>query len=152
MIFIVNIPPIIEYKEIEYSNIKELDYIIINNNTSINLINNTREELGLSTVVRTAVLDVSAKNKCQHMYEHNYWAHSGGGKDWWDFLEESGARHWRGGEILGKNYAGDYNSLHIAWLNSPGHYAVIATDYYTRIGIAECPNGDGSMTSVVHFD
>lgn len=162
MIFIINIPVIMEYKEIDYSYIEEVKYInnkpiykidnkvtnnYVSNNTSINLVNNTREELGLSPVIRTSVLDVSATNKCQHMDEHGYWAHSGGGKNWWDFVAEAGGNAGNAGEILGKHYVGNPQGLHQAWLNSPTHYAVMATAHYTRVGFAEC-----GVLSVMHFD
>lgn len=112
-------------------------------------INKTREELGLSSLVKVMELDASAKDKCEHMVEHDYWSHSGGGKDWYEFIDDRVDFH-QSGEILAKGYY-DVDEQHEGWLSSPTHYDVMTNGDFKAVGVGVCDFGVEQALTVVHF-
>ena len=115
--------------------------------TSLKLINQTRAEKGLNQLTINQALMSSSAAKCAHMVANNYWAHSGGGREWPSFIQ---GYYVTAGEILAKSFGDSMTNQHQAWLNSPTHYAQIVGDYQ-QFGVAHCNYHDGADLTVVHF-
>lgn len=108
----------------------------------VNEINNLRSEYSQPALVVDERLVRSAVNKCHHMQEHEYWAHSGGDRDWPEFVREQGV-HTDLGENLAKNHPN--KNLVNAWYESPAHKDLMLGDY-SRVGIGQCDGPVGSLT------
>ena len=108
----------------------------------IGLVNDERSQRGLNRLIQNRQLDRSARLKCEHMQQHEYWAHSGGGREWSSFIYEQGSWH-RVGENLAKDFSTDSGIVR-GWLDSPTHRDNLLGDY-RYIGIAQC---DGVFTNL----
>ncbi|MDD3006969.1 MAG: CAP domain-containing protein [Candidatus Pacebacteria bacterium] len=102
----------------------------------ITLINQSRAEEGLSALAANAKLNLAAQNKAYDMFEQQYFEHIGpDGRNPEDWIEEAGY-DWMS---IGENIAYGYDtaeSVHVAFMNSPGHRANILGDDYEHVGVA----------------
>lgn len=116
------------------------------------MMNDTRAELNLAPLNISTSLNLSAKDKCVHMSKHGYWAHSGGGREWYSFIYNRGFSD-PVGEILGLDGSGV--ALYNAWLASGTHKAEIIRPVYRKVGLATCTYNKGAykgqLLTVVHF-
>lgn len=119
-------------------------------NEALMLINSTRQAQKLPELGVDIRLNKSAEAKCNHMVEKDYWAHSGGGREWATFIRDEGVGG-KVGEILARGFKEDNTGRHQAWLNSPPHRAVIVDGNYKAFGVAECQYDSGKSLTVVHF-
>ena len=110
------------------------------------LINDARQEEGLTLLQRSATLDKGAMDKCNDMVKYNYWSHSRAGKEWYEFVKKD---YVQAGEILAEGFTNKYEQ-HQAWLDSPKHREEIIGNY-TDFGMAICIYQDKTPLVVVHF-
>jgi hypothetical protein len=113
------------------------------------LTNEERVNQGMPALKYSNELALAAQNKAQHMFQHNYWAHFGGGKSPWDFILESGYSYEVAGENLAKGFMFSEGVLD-GWKNSPTHYANIVRPEYDEVGFAVINgNLEGEETTLV---
>lgn len=112
------------------------------------MINDTRANLGLITLLENGSLNASAAAKCQHMIVNDYFSHDApDGTSWASFITGFVAK----GEILGNMWNGTtIQTQHQMWLDSPTHYAIIVGEY-AHFGMAQCTYANGHNLTVVHF-
>jgi len=120
----------------------------------LDLTNKERQLHNLPPLHFNNTLSLSAADKANDMFSHNYWAHnSPQGKTPWDFFRIEGYQYSVAGENLAKDFY-DTESMVTAWMNSPTHKANILNTKYQEIGIGVV-NGvlDGVKTTLVvqHF-
>jgi len=102
----------------------------------IDLTNQERQKMGLSSVRENAALDKAAVLKAQNMFAENYWAHfAPSGKTPWDFILGSGYKFTFAGENLAKNFTNSEDIVK-AWMASPTHRDNLLNSKYQDIGIA----------------
>src|SRR3989344_6873494 len=102
----------------------------------ITLLNQKRQENGLSTLSFSPELATAARNKANDMLSKNYWAHnSPDGVTPWVFLKEAGYNYVYAGENLARGFN---NSLDVtnAWMASPTHRANVLSPNYSDVGFA----------------
>jgi len=101
----------------------------------VELTNEERDEHVVGGLSRSAVLDVAASLKAEHMAEHQYFAHyAPDGTSPWYWFEQVGYRYTNAGENLAVHFT-DSGDVVEAWMNSPGHRANILNREYTQIGV-----------------
>lgn len=111
------------------------------------LINDTRQEIGLTLLQRNVKLDASARQKCDDMVKYDYWSHSRDGKQWHEFVSDEFVAR---GEILATGFGADKQEQNHAWMNSYSHAEQIVGNY-TEFGSAICIYDSGKDLTVVHF-
>lgn len=121
----------------------------------IALVNSEREVRKLKPLVKNEKLMASALSKAENMKEFEYFEHvSPDGLAPAFFVGQEGYDH----QLIGENLAEGFfspQSVHEAWMNSPGHKSNIINDKFEEIGVAvlEMENEDGLQSYIIvqHF-
>ena len=99
------------------------------------LTNHERNNLSLTSLRRSAVLDKAAQLKADDMAAGSYFSHtSPAGVTPWYWFEQAGYLFTYAGENLAVHFS-DSDEVVEAWMKSPTHRANIVNDNYTEIGI-----------------
>jgi uncharacterized protein YkwD len=126
------------------------------------VIDRERRQRGRSGLDENRRLAVAARRHADDMADRNYFSHtSPGGDDMGDRIRRAGypgGRAWRAGEVLawGTSTRSTPEALVEAWLDSPGHRAILLSRAFAEIGAglvpgtpdAAHPNG---VTAAVEF-
>jgi len=114
----------------------------------VNMLNQTRQAMGLNALTENLQLDQAAQLKAQDMVANEYFNH----------ISPSGTTPWYWFSAAGYNYkyAGDnlaigfYDSAEVyqAWLNSASHKENMISPYYTEVGTAVL-TGFGNNNAIV---
>ena len=117
-----------------------------------NLLNQTRQDLGLAPLVENEALNNAAMLKAQDMVAKGYFAHqSPDGVNPWSWFAKSGYNYRYAGENLAIGFI-DSKIVYDAWLNSPSHKANLLDSHYTEVGTAIVSGfGDNDTTVVVQL-
>lgn len=123
-------------------------------NSVLNLINQDREEQGLSDLQKNNLLMKVAQDKLDDMVANHYFAHtSPAGKTPWYWYEKDGYNYQYAGENLAINFLTAENQNR-AWMKSPEHRKNILNPHYFQTGIAVGVgkvDGHNSMIAVEEF-
>jgi hypothetical protein len=114
----------------------------------INMLNQTRQSLGLNILTENSQLDQAAKLKAEDMIKNEYFSHiSPAGTTPWYWFSKSGYDYKYAGENLA---IGFYNSedVYNAWLNSLSHKENMLNSAYTEIGTAVV-SGFGNNNAII---
>lgn len=126
----------------------------ITTNSLTDLMNQSREENGLSTLVVNEKLVRSAYLKAQDILDNGYFSHtSPQGLTPWHWFKQAGYNYRYAGENLAVDFV-DAEGLHEALLNSPTHKANLLHGDYKEVGIAVVTgdfNGKKTTIAVQHF-
>lgn len=113
---------------------------VIDEETVLALVNNSRTALGLNPLILNDALNDAAYNHSADMQENDYFDHTGlNGSRFWDRTEAAGYQ----GQPRGENIAFGQQSaeaVHEAWMNSDGHRANILTEDITEMGLGRAGN------------
>ncbi len=102
----------------------------------VTLTNNKRAEGGLPPLILDNQLSVAAAAKAEHMFSHNYWAHTApDGTTPWFFIRGAGYEYLYAGENLARGFTTAPEAVD-AWMASPGHRNNIMSPNYKDIGFA----------------
>ena len=102
----------------------------------IALVNQKREENGLSALSISSELSTAAQNKAKDMFTKNYWAHnSPDGKTPWVFFKDANYNYVYAGENLARGF-NTSEEVTNAWMASPDHRANMLSQNYTEVGFA----------------
>lgn len=134
------------------------------------LINQERQQRGISTMSHDSSLQTTARAKSQDMADRNYFAHtSPTGEGFRDLFNQYGVSCTRGGENLAQTWVGqtvatgDGGSVHYddaqnlaeglvrQWLNSPAHRDAMLRDSYNSHGIGIEITGSDQVYATSHF-
>lgn len=100
------------------------------------LVNQKREENGLSALLANSELSVAAQNKAKNMFAKNYWAHnSPDGETPWVFFKDANYNYVYAGENLARGF-NTSEEVTNAWMSSPDHKANMLSQNYTEVGFA----------------
>jgi len=120
----------------------------------IALVNMEREKQGLAVLAKNEKLMQSAFQKALDMKNNHYFDHvSPDGVQPWFFAEKVGYKYSTMGENLAEGFF-SAQSVHQAWMNSPGHRENILSENFEEIGVAIVDfeeNGLKSYLIVQHF-
>lgn len=122
----------------------------INTSQVLEATNRKRLLHGLRPLSLNPLLTQAAKEKANHMFAIDYWAHIGPeGTTPWKFIKQTGYQY----SVAGENLARDFDitqTMVEAWMDSPTHKANIIHPKYQDTGIAVV-NGklDGVETTLV---
>ncbi len=101
----------------------------------IKLVNEERENEGLSALVENELLNEAAKMKAQDILGNDYFAHtSPSGVDPWYWFEEVDYGYKYAGENLAMDFT-SASSVHKAWMKSETHKENIMSPKYQEIGV-----------------
>ncbi len=116
----------------------------------VQLTNQEREKIGLTTLTENPVLDRAAYLKAQDMLNNGYFSHfSPKGVSPWYWFKLSGYNYHYAGENLAIGFL-DSSEVNDAWIDSPSHKANILNNKYREVGIAVVTgNFQGAETTVV---
>ncbi len=118
------------------------------------LANEERKKQGLETLAKNEKLMQSALQKALDMKNNHYFDHvSPDGIQPWFFAEKVGYKYSTMGENLAEGFF-SAQSVHQAWMNSPGHRENILSASFEEIGVAIVDfeeNGLRSYLIVQHF-
>lgn len=120
----------------------------------IEMTNEQRENLGLSTLAHNSTLDKSAQKKAEDMLKDDYFSHySPDGESPWYWFHKAEYSYQKAGENLAIGFI-DSEEVLKAWMNSLSHKANLLNPDFQQIGIAVL-KGDfkGAETTIVvqHF-
>lgn len=117
-------PPIVEQVPIEMGGLLELS-------------NKERTQRGLGALALSEALNQSAADKCTHMQQHDYWAHTApDGTEPWYFIKKYTNYTWAGENLAyGQQTAQETTE---DWMNSETHKRNILDSHYTQVGFAVC--------------
>lgn len=102
----------------------------------LTLVNQKRQENGLSVLSFSPELAAAARNKANDMLLKNYWAHnSPDGKTPWEFLKEAGYNYVYAGENLARGFNTSQDVTN-GWMASPSHKANVLSSNYSDVGFA----------------
>ncbi len=102
----------------------------------VELTNEKRESLGLSSLENNEALQEAAYLKAQDMIENGYFSHeSPSGISPWRWFEKAGYSYRAAGENLGIGFL-DSEEIYKAWYDSPSHRENLLNPLYEDIGIA----------------
>jgi len=102
----------------------------------IALVNQKREENGLSALSISSELSTAAQNKAKDMFTKNYWAHnSPDGKTPWVFFKDANYNYVYAGENLARGF-NTSEEVTNTWMASPDHRANMLSQNYTEVGFA----------------
>ncbi|HVT01324.1 MAG TPA: CAP domain-containing protein [Patescibacteria group bacterium] len=106
----------------------------------LTLVNQQRQQNGLSALTMNDQLSDAARRKAADMFAKNYWAHFApdGSTSPWGFIRAAGYDYQYAGENLAKGFT-DSGSVVTAWMNSPTHRDNILSNKYKDIGFAIVP-------------
>lgn len=108
----------------------------INIDTLLEDTNKRRASMGLSQLKINSKLSIAAKNKAEHMFKENYWAHvSPKGIEPWKFILDANYDYLYAGENLAKNFNTSSEVVE-AWYNSPSHRENMLNPKYSDVGFA----------------
>jgi uncharacterized protein YkwD len=116
----------------------------------VDFTNQQRAQFGAEPLTVNRKLASAAREKAQHMFDNNYWAHvAPDGTQPWDFFRDQNYSYIYAGENLAKNFATSAGVVD-GWMNSQGHRENLLNTDYTEIGIAAV-NGqlEGEDTTLV---
>lgn len=104
--------------------------------TIVELTNQRRAEIGLSSLGFDPALSAAARLKGEDMIAKNYWAHvAPDGTQPWKFFIDSGYKYKFAGENLARDFS-DPGSAVEAWMASPSHRENLLSPKYGDIGVA----------------
>lgn len=107
------------------------------------LVNQERQERGLSTLSLDSQLSLAANLKAQDMFANNYWAHtSPSGMSPWVFIKSARYEYLYAGENLARGFTSSADVVK-AWMESPSHRDNMLSPNYDEIGFAILP---GTLT------
>ncbi len=117
-----------------------------------NFANQTRQSVGLPSLVENQKLDQAAQSKAENMVADDYFAHTSpqGITPWYWFLQ-AGYNYKYAGENLAIGFF-DSQEVYNAWLNSPSHKANIVNPNYKEVGTAVLAGFGPNNTIVVVQD
>ncbi|MFA6190089.1 MAG: CAP domain-containing protein [Candidatus Staskawiczbacteria bacterium] len=115
-----------------------------------NLVNQTREAIGLKPLAENNKLNQAAELKAKNMVQNNYFEHvSPTGVTPWFWFRQVGYKYKYAGENLAIGFY-ESEEVYNAWLNSPSHRANIVSPNYTEVGTAILKGfGQGNAIIVV---
>ncbi|OGY42826.1 MAG: hypothetical protein A2729_04820 [Candidatus Buchananbacteria bacterium RIFCSPHIGHO2_01_FULL_39_14] len=117
-----------------YPSPAQLSAIISSN--IINLINNSRKEVGLDPLVDNSILDKYAYAKGQDMLNRDYFAHdTPEGRRPWQWINRAEYDYIYAGENLAMDFI-TAEAVHDAFMKSPTHQRNILNSKYKEIGMA----------------
>lgn len=100
------------------------------------LVNEKRLEKGLEPLKINEKLSKAAREKANHMFENNYWAHfAPDNTSPWKFFIDSGYDYIYAGENLAKGFYSSRDAVD-AWMGSPTHRDNILSAQYEDVGFA----------------
>ncbi len=115
----------------------------------LTLLNQKRQENGLSVLSFSPELATAARNKANDMLLKNYWAHSSpDGKTPWDFLKDAGYNYVYAGENLARGFNTSEDVTN-AWMESPTHRANVLSSNYSDVGFAVVVGSLGGEETVL---
>ena len=101
----------------------------------VDLTNETRNDVSLGTLTRSATLDRAAQLKAENMAKNGYFAHyAPDGTSPWYWFDVAGYNYIHAGENLAVHFT-DSDEVVDAWMNSPTHRDNILNGNYTEIGV-----------------
>lgn len=129
---------------------KSIFFAEITKDSLVELVNRSRQSLGLPTLKENPKLDQAAYLKAKDMLEKGYFSHqSPDGKFVWDLIKNVGYTYQVAGENLAIGFL-ESEQVHSAWINSSLHKANILNPNYQEIGIAVVKGEfEGKETQVV---
>lgn len=102
----------------------------------LDLVNQDRQNHGLSQLSLSATLNLAALAKADDMVSNNYFAHvSPQGTNPWYWFKSLGYNYLYAGENLAEGYS-NAKDLESSWMASPTHRANILSPFYSDIGLA----------------
>jgi len=102
----------------------------------LNLINQDRQNEGLSPLELDPTLNLAAFAKAEDMLSKKYFNHIGpDGTEPWDFLKIFGYKYSYAGENLAMGFM-DAEELEKSWMSSPTHRANILSPNFSDVGLA----------------
>jgi uncharacterized protein YkwD len=114
----------------------------------VRLINADRARHGLRALRLDVRLTTIARSRSDDMASRDYFSHTQpDGRNVFDLIVAAGIRWYSAGEIIAwNNWPGMFDSAraaNTAWLNSPGHRAIILSRDYNYVGIGLALSSDG---------
>ncbi len=110
--------------------------------------NTERNDLSLTPLVRSAVLDEAARLKAEDMAKNGYFAHySPSGVSPWHWFNEVNYGYVHAGENLAVHFT-DSKEVVEAWMKSPTHRANIVNNNYREIGVGTARGRDEGYDTV----
>lgn len=117
----------------------------------LNLLNQNRQTLGLTTLTESETLNQAAYLKAQDMVNSGYFSHeSPSGVTPWFWFKKAGYNYKYAGENLAVGFV-DSSTVYDAWYNSPSHKENLLNKNYTEIGTAVVTGFQGNSTIVVQL-
>ena len=117
----------------------------------LNLLNQNRQVLGLTTLVENQKLNEAAYLKAQDMVRDGYFSHqSPSGITPWFWFKKAGYDYKYAGENLAVGFV-DSSTVYDAWYNSPSHKENLLNKNYTEIGTAVVTGFQGNSTIIVQL-
>ena len=111
-------------------------------NEELTYVNQVRAEAGKAPLVLDEQMSIAACARCVEMIENKYFAHTRpDGRSCFTILDEYNISRTTSGENIAWGYSSP-SAVVEGWKNSPGHYANMINERYTRIGIGVA-YGDG---------
>ena len=115
----------------------------------LSLVNDHRLSLGLSVLIMdTQYASAFAVNHTEYMIDKEQINHDNFG------YRSEGIKYHDNAEVVGENVAYGYNTAEAvvnAWLNSPGHKAIIEGNYtHTGFGVMKCDKGRSYFTQLFY--
>ncbi len=125
--------------------------VIVEKDPILVLINGSRAEIGLNSLVINGQLMQSAKLKGQDMVKYDYWSHiSPSGVTPWHWIDMAGYSYLIAGENLARGFHGNWTVEHDGWMASPSHKENILGDY-NQFGYYVTEYEHGNQLVVTHF-
>lgn len=116
--------------------------------TLLDLLNASRQQLGLKPLQGNEKLDQAAMLKAQDMVKNNYFSHqSPQGISPWFWFSQVGYNYTYAGENLAVGFL-DSTSVYDAWSNSPSHRVNLLNPNYKEVGTA-IVSGFGSNNAIL---
>lgn len=108
----------------------------------VELVNEIREEYGLSKLTLNSELSDVARLKSQDMHDNNYFSHTSPtyGSPY-DMMTKYGIKYTFAGENLARGQKTPEQVVN-AWMNSSGHRKNILSERYTQIGVGYVADGN----------
>lgn len=131
---------------------KNIFFADITKTALVNMLNQTRESLGLQPLKENQKLNQAAEMKAEDMAQKEYFSHTSpqGLNPWYWFLQ-TGYSYKYAGENLAIGFY-DSKEAFDAWINSSSHRANILNQNYKEVGTAVLPGyGPNNAVLVVQF-
>jgi hypothetical protein len=129
---------------------RHIFFATISREAIIQLINQSREELGLNPLNENPKLNQAAYLKANDMLKRDYFSHQTPEGVWaWDLLKKVGYNYRLAGENLAIGFL-DSEEVYRAWMNSPSHKSNILNPQFNETGIAVLKGEfEGNETTVI---